>query len=193
MFLAAILGLGESASQCRLRNMTQFGAMVECDSIMPIGSTVIITRGELSVAGEIKWSNSNQFGIKFSEKIDIKKWLVEPFTTPRIARCKPLKTSMPSGSASSNTDQDSLDDKTIIGRLAEELLYVSRIVEGIGLVLITDPLLRHRHAASLQQLDVGQKMLSELAQIIPLEDKVSNISQVATGPMRARLLRANPI
>lgn len=192
MFLAAILGFGESASQCRLRNMTEFGAMVECGSVMPIGSTVLIARGELSVAGEVKWSHGTQFGIKFSEKIDIERWLVEPFANPNASH-KPMKRRLSPDSTSSSKDKELLDDKTINERLVEELLYVSRIVEGIGGVLINDPLLKLRHATNLQQLDMGQQMLSELAQIVSSEDKVGSASQVATGPMRGRLLRAKPL
>jgi len=166
--------------------------MVECESTMPIGSTVIIARGELSATGEVKWSNGAQFGMKFSEKIDIEKWLVEPFTNTDASR-KPVKRRLSPDSLPSGKDKEFPDDETIIARLAEELLYVSRIVEAVGVVLVSDPLLRLRHAASLQQLDIGQQMLSELARIVSSGDKVSSVSQVATGPMRGRLLRAKPI
>lgn len=159
---------------------------------MPIGSTVIIARGDLSAAGEIKWSKGTQFGMKFSEKIDIERWLVEPFGN---VNSSPKRVERPQWSdyPSSNKEKELLDDETIITRVVEELLYVSRIVESVGTVLVGDPLLKLRHTSSLQQLDTVQQMLAELAQIVSSNDKVGSIFQVATGPMRGRLLRAKPI
>lgn len=90
-------------------------------------------------------------------------------------------------------EEEVLDDSTVNLRLAEELLYISRIVEGIGEVLVKDPLLRVRHAASIQQLDMGQQMLSEIAKLVSIENKFGSITRVATGPMRGRLLRSKRI
>lgn len=192
LFLSAILGIGQSASQCRLRNLTESGARVECGCQMAIGSTVIIARGDLSVAGEVKWSKGTQFGMKFSEKIDIETWLVEPFGNVDSSH-KPVERPLWSEYPSPNNDKELLDDETIITRVVEELHYVSRIVESVGTVLVGDPLLKLRHTSSLQQLDLSQQMLAELAQIVSSNDKVASVSQIATGPMRGRILRAKPI
>ena len=194
MFLAATLGVGESAKQCRIRNMSDFGALIECGSIMTVGSTVIIARGALRAAGEVKWSSDGLLGIKFSGQIEIQEWLGEPFSTvSRPTLRNPVTPKVPESSAALIHEKVVIDDNTINWRLAEELLYVSRIVEGIGELLVKDPLLRVRHPMSLQHLDMGQQMLSELAQIVKAEGKLGVISQVATGPMRGRLLRTTLI
>lgn len=193
MFLAASLCMGESSTQCRIRNMTEFGALVECDSTMPVGTTVILARGELSVAGEVRWSRSTHFGMKFSDFIEIQKWLDEATTIPSFTLRKPVTREAPYAQRTSIKDETILDDKTINRRISEELLYISRIVEEIGGILVKDPVLRVRHAASLQLLDMGQQMLSEISQIMTIDNKIDCISQVATGSMRGRLQRAKPI
>lgn len=193
MFLAATLRMGKLTARCRIRDMTRAGALVECESTIPIGTTVVIARGELSVAGEVKWSRSTHFGMKFSDSIEIHKWLSEPSTIHPFTARKAVSRVAPKNSVYSAKDELILDTKTINQRLYEELNYISRIIDGIGEVLVKDPVLRVRHATSLQQLDMGQQMLSEIAQIVTRDDKVDCISQVATGSMRGRLLRAKPI
>lgn len=183
ILLAANLCIGDSSMQCRIRNVTELGALIECDLTVPVGTTVIIERGALSVAGEARWSRNNQLGVEFSTLIHIQDWLTE------VA----LVSNLPPPRPTVRQDETDLNDRIIDRRISEELLYVSRIVEEIGELLVKDPLLRVRHAKSLQQLDMGRQMLSEIAQIIPIDGKSKIISQAATGPMRGRLLRSNPI
>ena len=193
MFLAAALGIGESTTQCRIRNVTGSGAMIESSSKVSVGTTVIITRGKLCVAGEVKWLRENLFGVKFSAQIGVQDWLDEPFSTHPLPTFRTRTSCSGTKITSCDNDDVDLDENTINGRLAEELFYVSRIVEEIGQVLVKDSFLRVRHSASLQQLDIGQQMLSEIAQLVSKEDKLGRISQVATGSMRGRLLRAKPL
>lgn len=194
IFLAATLEIGKTAARCRIRNVTKSGALIESSSKVPVGTTLFVSRGTLGVAGEVKWSRESFFGMQFSAPIVVRDWLEEPFSS------QPLNASACTENRSEKKDLPThffdapdLDDDTIGRRLAEELLYVSRIVNEVGLILVKDPVLRLRHASSLQQLDIGKQMLSEIAQLVHLTDKVSGISQVATGPMRGRLLRVKTL
>ena len=193
MFLAATLGVGELAKPCRIRNMSHCGGQIECGSVIPVGSTVIVTRGGLSAAGEVKWSSNGMIGINFSGQIDIHEWLSESFPTVSRPTLRNPVANVPKNSASLIHEAVDIDARTINLRLADELLYVSRIVEEVGELLVKNPLLKVRHATSLQNLDMGQQMLSELAQIVKAEGKLDIVSQVATGSMRQRLLRARLI
>lgn len=160
---------------------------------MSIGATIIIRRGELRVAGEIKWARDAHFGVSFSDRIEIQEWLRDISSIPSFSNPKSRNFTVSNISPKLSKEEEVFDDSTVNLRLAEELLYISRIVEGIGEVLVKDPLLRVRHAASIQQLDMGQQMLSEIAELVSIENKFGSITRVATGPMRGRLLRAKRI
>lgn len=74
-------------------------------------------------------------------------------------------------------------------RIAEELDMIRRRLDQIGDALIGDPILLHRHAASLQGLDLTNQILSHLAEVIKAEDKVAGADAVRMDDLRARLKR----
>lgn len=194
VFLAAVIGLDKTTTECRIKNLTQTGALIEANSNFARGTTVIINRGELCIAGEVMWSRDNLFGVRFSDEINVQKWLEEPFSAETINTPHKSRSLLASTQLNrSGLDHVAIDENIVNLRLREELLYVTRIIEEVGQILVKDPFLRVRHYSSLQQLDIGKQMLSEIAQLVPMDDKLSHISHIATGPMRGRLLRTNPI
>lgn len=189
LLLAATLRLGQTVTQCRIRDISQFGALVECNCSIPVGSTVIIARGQISVVGEVKWSRDAQFGIKFFELIDVQGWLPEGSARFDVNIGDPIELEPMESSNSAKVDDFELSNTVLDERISEELYYLSRVIENAAELLVKNPFLRTRHSQIIQQLDMGQQMLAELAKIIVLDNTISNISNVATGPMRGRLLR----
>lgn len=74
-------------------------------------------------------------------------------------------------------------------RIAEELDTIRRRLDQIGDALIADPILLHRHATSLQGLDLTNQVLAHLAEVIKAEDKAKGADAVKMDDLRARLKR----
>ena len=71
--------------------------------------------------------------------------------------------------------------------LAEELEMIRQRLEAIGDILIGDPVLLQRHAASLQGLDLTDQVLVHLAAVIRAQDKPAAVDAVSMEDLKARL------
>jgi hypothetical protein len=151
-------------------------------------------RGTLQATAVVAWSRAAAFGIRFASPIAYQDWLEEPYELNDKNRTK--------GSIGAYIDSaaqpqeppslQSFDETQFLGRMAEEISYVARMLQTVGELLIKDPMLRSRHHFSLQNLDVGQQMLTELAAVVVAPDeRADSIKRLVTGPMRDRLMRRN--
>ena len=61
----------------RLRDLSRKGALVECNSVPPVGSEVLFTRGSTSVPARVAWSGGNRIGLEFAYMIDEHEVLVQ--------------------------------------------------------------------------------------------------------------------
>ena len=82
-----------------------------------------------------------------------------------------------------------ISSNAIDHRIAEELEMIRRRLDQIGDALIGDPILLHRHATSLQGLDLTNQILAHLADVIKAEDKTAGADAVRMDDLRARLKR----
>jgi hypothetical protein len=74
-------------------------------------------------------------------------------------------------------------------RIAEELSYARRILDRLGEDLISNPVVVHRHAQSLQSFDLLNQLLGHLARVIETEDRAEAIERIGMQELRARLKR----
>ena len=77
----------------------------------------------------------------------------------------------------------------VAARLAEELAYVRRILDGVGDVLASDGVVAMRYASTLQQFDVMGQMLGHLGNVLNAEDREEAIDRIGMGSLKARLQR----
>jgi hypothetical protein len=70
VLLAAKLRTGYGEIDARLRDLSQKGALVECNTVPPVDSEVIFTRGSISVPARVAWSGANRVGLEFAYMID---------------------------------------------------------------------------------------------------------------------------
>lgn len=104
-----------------------------------------------------------------------------PSTTPSAQARRPLFREPP---ARPEASVDPVDY-----RIAEELETIRRRLDQIGDALIADPILLHRHATSLQGLDLTNQVLAHLAEVIKSADKAAGVEAVRMDDLRARLKR----
>jgi hypothetical protein len=82
VLLAAKLKTPHGEIECRLRDLSRKGALVECSSVPPVGSEVVFARGSTIVPARVAWSAANRVGLEFHYMIDEAEVLVQ---LPRAA------------------------------------------------------------------------------------------------------------
>lgn len=178
--LTAEITVGAATWRAKIRNISTGGALVEGVPITELGTQVVLSRGPQCAAGEVIWRGTDALAIQFNEPIDVAEWLQSGDSHSR--------TSKPSQVGNDGCPHD-LPTEIIASRVREEMAFVSRLVEGVADLLSEDPILRVRHAPRIQELCVGEQMLSELITVLERGCSADAVLANATGPMRQRLLR----
>lgn len=58
------------AVDVRLRNLSEFGALLECAEPLPVGTEVTFERGDTVVEARVVWAEGGRLGIEFHDPID---------------------------------------------------------------------------------------------------------------------------
>ena len=77
VLLAAKLKTEWGELEARLRDLSQKGALVECNTPLPVGSEVVFTRGVTIVPARVAWAASGRLGLEFLRSIDESEVLVQ--------------------------------------------------------------------------------------------------------------------
>ena len=77
VLLAARLQTGSGEVDARLRDLSRKGALVECQSVPPVGSEVVFLRGSISVPARVAWAGEGRAGLEFAYLIDENDVLVQ--------------------------------------------------------------------------------------------------------------------
>jgi hypothetical protein len=77
VLLAAKLKTEYGEVEARLRDLSQRGALVECNEHLDVGSNVVFTRGITIVPARVAWSNAGRVGLEFLRTIDESEVLVQ--------------------------------------------------------------------------------------------------------------------
>lgn len=91
VLLAAKLHTQFGEIDCRLRDLSRKGALIECKPTPPTGSEVLFVRGPISVPARVAWSQPGRIGLEFNFMIDEHDVLVQlkrpgPQPTQRFRR-----------------------------------------------------------------------------------------------------------
>ncbi|HEX8062910.1 MAG TPA: hypothetical protein VF535_06810 [Allosphingosinicella sp.] len=82
-----------------------------------------------------------------------------------------------------------LSERAIDLRVAEEVELAARHIEQVGDALVSDPAFLHRHAATLQALDLINQNLRHLAAVVAAADKEAAAGRISLEELRRRLTR----
>jgi hypothetical protein len=74
-------------------------------------------------------------------------------------------------------------------RLAGELDYIRRVLDGVGDQLANDPIVLQRHAVTLQSFDLIGQMIGHISSIIGAADRSDALDRVGIEEMKKRLER----
>ena len=76
VLLSAILETPAGNALVKLRDFSCTGAQVESDTIFPVGSVLVMCRGEARIPGRVVWATATRFGFEFLDPIDEAELLV---------------------------------------------------------------------------------------------------------------------
>src|SRR5688500_19319122 len=77
VLLAAKLKTPFGEVDCRLRDLSRKGALVECGKQPPVGSEVMFIRGSTVVPARVAWTATGRVGLEFLYMIDEQEVLVQ--------------------------------------------------------------------------------------------------------------------
>jgi len=77
VLLAARLQTPSGEIDCRLRDLSRKGALIECKPTPPTGAEVVFTRGSISVPARVAWSLPGRVGLEFDYMIDENEVMVQ--------------------------------------------------------------------------------------------------------------------
>lgn len=200
LLLAATIEAGTLQATVRIRNLSASGAMLDGVALPNIGTKLVLRRAVIEMPAKVVWQAAGRCGVQFdATTISVDEW-VAGLLTPSFnghkgqQRVDAIQQALragaelpaePEAAAPSGPDKEALDS-----RIAEEILYVQRLLDSLGEDLVEDPILLQRHARALQNLDRASQTLEHLGAILNASDRVAAAGQVKMDDLRNRLLRA---
>jgi hypothetical protein len=198
LLLAATIEAGAIKTPVRIRNMSESGAMIEGAAFPAIGATLILRRLEVGIGGTVIWRAAGRCGIRFDGQAVVADWVAGVARNPGVfdtgqarvdAIQAAIRTGQPIPAGTDPKPSATGSTKDLDHRLAEELAYVRRLLDGVGGELSDDGIILQRHARMLQSFDVACQILEHLQTILSAPDRAEAVKAVTMQDLRARLLR----
>ena len=201
LLLAATAQVGGRHLPIRIRNLSDTGAMIEGAGLPEAGRSLILTRGDLQVAATVAWAAGGRRGVRFAGPTPVNEWTGGK---PKAIDCTGLRDQRRVDAIQAEARANPITGRALRSpeapathpavpdldaRLADEIGYVQRLLEGLGDELIGDLLLIQRHGKSLQSLDLVGQILGHVSAILRAEDKAAVVEDIGMEDLRARLKR----
>jgi len=152
--MATIYAVGGSYP-VRVRNISRAGALVEGASLPSPETPIRLSRGSLSVGGEIMWSSDGKAGLRFAAPVVVADWLPQgkrgsgqQLIDEIVHRARVDGLSRPKGA-------------TV--EIADEMVQLRQMLERAGEELAFDPAVSTHHGPALQMIDAVVQGLGKLA------------------------------
>ena len=192
--LSATIRFGSLSAAIRLRDLSTTGARIEGERLPAVGASALITRGTLNATGTIVWRDRKGCGVRFETPLSLEEWMPAAAWRDQLAvdalveQAKSRRTDLPPGpqAGSPRSLVEALPQ-----RLAEELAYVSRLLESLGDDLCSEPMVVMRHSEKLQNLDIAAQILGHVGALLLAEQPGQAVDAIGMTSLRKRLLRVS--
>lgn len=195
VMLAATIITPDRSVDVRIRNLSRTGALIEGDIVLEAGTGIELLRGHNAVRAEVAWARPGRCGVKFASSVVIEDWVG--------SAGRPLSSAAPAAPAAAAPDRGEPPPSWLVvesgpqetgdrlsARLAEEIAYIGRVVEAVGVDISANPAIVHRHAVSLQNCRNAASLLDDIARVLRADDRVQAAQGIRSAELRARLLRS---
>jgi hypothetical protein len=198
LLLTASIEFNGVARQVRIRNVSETGAMIEGTHVPNKGVQLTLTRADLQVGATVAWSTAGKAGIHFDEPLPVEIWsggkpklgdaagIRDQGQVDAVQRA--IRAGLPTSAYEAPSTASVLEGE-LNTRIADEIRYVVRLIESLGDQLSGDPVVLHKHAKSLQNIDLANQILSHLAALITADDPAARVAEIGMIDLRARLTR----
>ncbi len=161
LFVCASVHSRAGAVMVHVRNLSPAGALIEGETLPPLGHELELRRGSLVVAGEIVWRSGVQAGVSFSERTVVEDWFSD--AQPQQAVDDTFHRIMEDmrERVSTRTSHAPVHDSVIT---FDDMHRVAGSLDTLADALSEDPELIMRLVDELQTLDIAAQLLRKLAQ-----------------------------
>jgi hypothetical protein len=196
LMLAATISAAEVSAPVRIRNLSEGGAMIDGAALPEPGSTLVLTRLELSVQATVVWNHDGRCGLQLANRIVVDDWIagVRRTRTPGNLgqlRVDQIQAAVRSGAA---LPMDSAPQASpVVGagaldrRIARELADLKRELDEVGEAFADDIDMLMRHEKSLQRFDIAIQTIQYLADLMAAPDRAKAVDDVPMHDLRSRL------
>jgi hypothetical protein len=151
LFVAAMLYSEGGNSPAKIRNLSEYGALVEASVLPPAGTLVRVCRGSLAVRGQIVWQRGGRAGLKFDSAIAVADWLPTGITRHQSqvdAMVHHVKTGCAAREPASPGSRPAAESVQI------QLEAAAASLERMADELCSDPHVLVHHHRTLQQFEI---------------------------------------
>ena len=163
IFVTATLYASGGSTPVRIRNLSPSGALVEAAALPPSGSAMRLSRGSLSVAGEVVWVAGPKAGLHFVSGVAVNDWLPHGNRGNGQQLVDELVHQARLGTIAKAAPNDPPPGPSTILATAEELRNYQGMLERAGDDLAADRAIAARYVTQLQLIDGVAQALAKLA------------------------------
>jgi len=162
IFVTATLYASGGSTPVRIRNLSPNGALVEAAGLPASGSPMRLSRGSLSIAGEIIWVAGSRAGLHFTSGVAVADWLPHGNRGNGQQLVDELVHQARLGTPPANPS-DPPPARSAIPATADELRAYQEMLERAGDDLAADRSIAARYLTALQLIDGVAQALAKLA------------------------------
>lgn len=148
----------------RIRNLSPTGALIE-GPVLPLpGTHVRLTRGSLSIMGNIVWHRDGRAGLRFKSTVSVADWLPQGRAVSAQQRIDEIV--QHARTASKGVDPRAPVDcpaPQSTSLSAVDLRQLGLAIQSLSEDLAADPVAVERHGSKLQTLDIVAQALRRIA------------------------------
>ena len=196
LMLAATIAAADVTAPVRIRNLSEAGAMIDGAALPEPGSTLVLTRLELSVQATVVWTHDGRCGLELASTIVVDDWIAgvrrtRPDGNLGQLRVDRIQAAVRSGAAlpvdTAPQAAPVVETGALDGRIARELADLKRTLDDVGETLSDDNDVLMRHEQALQKFDIAIQTLQYLADLMAAPDRAKAVGEVPLHDLRSRL------
>ena len=158
-----------------VRNLSITGALIDGRHLPMPGQSVVLHRDDHKIPGTVAWTVGNRCGLSFAVHVKvealIKRGKPQEATSAHQARVDAIQRALRENRAIPSFDEtEAVVGAAAVGaRVADEIGFAHRLVDGVNEALANDTYVLTRYAVVLQQLDEAEQLLRKLERQLSAE------------------------
>lgn len=164
MFVMAAIYSPSGSAPVKIRDMCSGGALIEGAVIPPHATLVRLSKGSLSVTGEVVWCKDGRAGLMFNSAVLVSDWLPQGRAIGPQQRVDEIVQQIKAAGAGASQGRGSAPNTPASCRVSPvELAKGKEALEALANALSEEPGFVELHAEKLQALDMVAHLLGKLA------------------------------